>query len=296
MKPLDFSPLQKKKPSAGAYSVIYALVLLPFWPILLWRHIPVGLEYTLVLTAFIGSIIVATLVRGRFRIKTITDFGRINNLAPSATTAKGLAPPAIGGTPFDYRAYNIPMAGIPSELSFLRFKDGKGNYDYTILHLTNSASYPHLYLANSVVGGPYSMDQVVSLEGNFDEHFKLYVVDGTPTDALSIVTPDMMQTLLQGDHGYSVEIKGTDLFIIGYGDLFTEKDLTALYAFGAALLSEFNHRSFSWGMQLILDDQPANSQPMLKQGSQVSYAAIILAVILPLLYGMYRAWLQVRGH
>lgn len=64
--------------------------------------------------------------------------------------------------------------------------------------------------------------QRLSLEGNFDDYFSLFVPKGYEEDALTIFTPDVMQMMIEAVHAYTCEIVDDDFYI--YTDQFKSKD------------------------------------------------------------------------
>ena len=64
--------------------------------------------------------------------------------------------------------------------------------------------------------------QRLSLEGNFDDYFSLFVPKGYEEDALTIFTPDVMQMMIKAVHAYTCEIVDDDFYI--YTDQFKSKD------------------------------------------------------------------------
>lgn len=58
----------------------------------------------------------------------------------------------------------------------------------------------------SSVSRPPAPDQHLSLEGDFDQSFRLYCLDGQEADALYLFTPDVMQNLMDDVEAFDVEI------------------------------------------------------------------------------------------
>ncbi|KDA05614.1 hypothetical protein DC31_14275 [Microbacterium sp. CH12i] len=80
---------------------------------------------------------------------------------------------------------------------------------------------PHMVLdARSNDTGPFSSlisrpqaDQHLSLEGDFDTHFRLYAPIGYETDALYVFTPDLMALLIDETGDLDVEIRDDRLIV-----------------------------------------------------------------------------------
>ena len=61
--------------------------------------------------------------------------------------------------------------------------------------------------------------QRLQLEGDFNEHFNLYVPKGYERDALYIFTPDVMQRMIEVTSRYDSEIIDDDLYVFRTGKL-----------------------------------------------------------------------------
>lgn len=98
-------------------------------------------------------------------------------------------------------------------------------------------SLPHILLEATASGQnthgalPVSVDrsQRLSLEGDFDAHFTLFCPKDYETDALYLLTPDVMALLIDRLGGWHVEIVDDWLFVFAPHDVVTGAD-AALYA------------------------------------------------------------------
>lgn len=84
--------------------------------------------------------------------------------------------------------------------------------------------------------------QTVSLEGDFDRYFDLKLKAGSHIDALSIVTPDVMRTLIDANQNQEIEIKDDALFIIA-GSSQTKWPGKDLFDSADAIADEIVHRA-----------------------------------------------------
>ncbi|AWB85274.1 hypothetical protein [Mycetocola zhujimingii] len=87
-------------------------------------------------------------------------------------------------------------------------------------------SLPHILLVakNDRRVLPYAVParaQVLSLEGNFDDHFTLYCPEGYEQDALYLFTPDVMAELIDRVNSFDVEIIDDWLFLESSRDVVT---------------------------------------------------------------------------
>lgn len=91
--------------------------------------------------------------------------------------------------------------------------DSVSNEKSLLLHLINPLSVgPSGSLPDFIKG-----HQQLSLEGNFDDYFRLYVPPGYEQDALYIFTPDVMAMLIDTLHTFDIEIVDNILYIYQRG-------------------------------------------------------------------------------
>jgi hypothetical protein len=133
--------------------------------------------------------------------------------------------------------------------------------------------FPHIFLdghtGDKAGTHRYSIDRSnrISLEGDFDKYFQVFAPNGYKSIALAVLTPDVMQTLVDESERFDVEIFGSHLRIISkkkvYGKPGRER---AILESAKKLLAEINHLEKSWSkensqnarnMLLKLYDDPA---------------------------------------
>lgn len=117
----------------------------------------------------------------------------------------------------------------------IRFSDGLeiGNYNFTtgsgkntqihvfaFVRVPLTRELPHMVLDarqgnmfGSNLPDTFSRSQRLQLEGNFNDHFDVYVPKEYEADALYVFTPDVMQALLDNGRNLDVEIIGRELYI-----------------------------------------------------------------------------------
>ncbi|HVX57716.1 MAG TPA: hypothetical protein VHA37_08355 [Candidatus Saccharimonadales bacterium] len=103
---------------------------------------------------------------------------------------------------------------------------------YTVASVRLQQDLPHIMLRNktSKVKDRTEMTNAtdLQLEGDFNKYFKLQIEKGQQVDALQVLTPDVMQTLLTYSSREDIELSGKLLsFIIG-GDKRDAADVQAL--------------------------------------------------------------------
>jgi len=89
------------------------------------------------------------------------------------------------------------------------------SYGYMAMQLDRAL--PHIVLDarsnGSSIPMPIGGGQKLSLEGDFDRHFRLYCPRGYETDALYIMTPDLMALLVDETGDFDVEIVDDMLYV-----------------------------------------------------------------------------------
>lgn len=191
----------------------------------------------------------------------------------------------VGNKTYDYRLGD----DLPAEVTWsigqvMKFKGIDIKLDKTM---------PHIYLDShhdSKMSGPrfyISKEQRVSLEGNFDTYFYLYAADGYKQLALSIITPDVMQTLISSAHKFDVEIKGSHLRLISQRNVFKKsKREAALLEAAQTILEEVAHRLKSWRVDEIKNSQDAQLRVKPEQSIKFGRSSFRLAYLICIIIGL----------
>lgn len=141
----------------------------------------------------------------------------------------------------------------------------------------------------TVGGAPVGTDktQRLSLEGNFDQYFALYVPKGYETDALYVFTPDLMQIFIDSVNAYDCEIIDDDLYL--YSEKLMEFGKSDTFKEIGRLTQKLNEilyrRTRSYNDDEINDkslDEVANAGQRLKGRRWIG--AIIFLAIAVLMY------------
>ncbi|HET6924438.1 MAG TPA: hypothetical protein VFH39_01240 [Candidatus Saccharimonadales bacterium] len=164
---------------------------------------------------------------------------------------------------------------------------------------------PHMYLDHRVASrfsGPvrtYANDQQVDLEGDFDRYFQLFTPKGNEALALSIMSPDVMQTLMQAAYSYDIEIKADRVNILAghYAGRLQDEQIAEMEKAARAVLSEIDQKLPTWSA----DDQAQAVATELKYydeqsvrlfgryvGIGVLAIAVSILVATPLFYEAHR--------
>ena len=78
----------------------------------------------------------------------------------------------------------------------------------------------------SRLGATFAKDQVLKLEGDFNDHFTLYAPKEYETDALYVFTPDLMAHFIDNANTYNAEIIDNNLYIYSLRPFFLDKPET----------------------------------------------------------------------
>lgn len=111
---------------------------------------------------------------------------------------------------------------------------GKGSTDYffTVFRFDFVEDMPVFLLENSedyIYGNGIAGLERLSLEGNFDDHFTLYVTKEFEIEALQIFTPEVMEFLIKKASAYSLEIVENHLYIYENNLISSQKEMDAYY-------------------------------------------------------------------
>lgn len=90
--------------------------------------------------------------------------------------------------------------------------------DYTVVRVPLPTALPHILLLSKKTHISLTRDladkQEIHLEGDFNNYFSLQIEKGQQIDVLTVMTPDVMQALVQYDQTEDVEIIGGSLYFI----------------------------------------------------------------------------------
>lgn len=206
------------------------------------------------------------------------------------------------------------------EVGLLAQRDSKTEHFCTYICIDIGKKVPNIVIdakINNLFGsdGKYSgyesFDQNLDLEGDFINAFKLYVPKDYKQDALYILTPDVMQILVNELYMYDIELIGTKVYIIksSYTDLLDKNEYiqlentinSARQAFSKNI-KHYNLVQYSAHKSRKIIDQQSEDAPnsttkdtdptKLKAKTTVYEILLGLAVIIYFNIGIYDAWRQ----
>jgi hypothetical protein len=293
----DFTPLKTKKPfitsAAGIGTIIAGLLVF----IVVGIFVPQIAYYVYIL---VPAAILYLYMIGRAHNKAVTAFAATNGLLPG----EAILPPFFDGVGYDqkfYYCYAFAVDGKVASVAEYQYLTGEGKsrqvHSYTIGVFAQDKSYPHLFLDGQQNGkwGAYSGSQRLSLEGDFDKFFNLYVPSGKSVDALSILTPDVMQTLVTGGRPYDIEIQENLVFVVGKGSHYTYDGLPQLLKFMTNLSQEFDQKNVSWQDTELT---PGTNQELTRSiwGMQNPSQARVVLLFIIIVFLMYYIFIKTTVH
>ena len=127
---------------------------------------------------------------------------------------------------------------------YCRCEQGPKNYviKRTVFEIDYNVVLPTMLLKpdwNNSYAKPYFKKEYhLSLEGDFDHHFDLYVEKEFEIEALQIFTPDIMERLKTDWSRFVVEFSQDRVFIYTGGMITKRKDLEHMYSFAQYLIEK----------------------------------------------------------
>lgn len=251
---IDFSPLQQIK-SVGRYVLIGTrnnrVTLAVFLVLVI---ISVAVTRQIILGAFIGVGYVYWLTTVIIGIKRVAwrDFAAKNNF-PIRPADMMLLPPAVanlGHNKAMSEIITVPLGMVTCELFAYKYVVGYGKsattYNLTVARIELAKQLPHIVL-DSHINDPALTQRVsglrhLQLEGDFNKHFSLYIAKGEHIDVLSIITPDVMQVLIDSVGQQDIEIAGNSLYFASAHEAREPVPLRSLLESVISLSAEINHR------------------------------------------------------
>ena len=170
------------------------------------------------------------IITNQIKILAWRQFAAINGWELDTENAPmGLVPPSLANNGYSRKCSEIVDAkfdNIDCDLMSYQFTISYGKssqtFYFTLADVVLAKSFPHIVLDSKKNRGgfrtiPFGYEKL-KLEGDFDNYFNLYITKGEEIDVLSIITPDVMQTLIDADQQQDIEIYGNNLFFVGIND------------------------------------------------------------------------------
>lgn len=136
-------------------------------------------------------------------------------------------------------------------------------HHYAVVTLRFNKRYPHLFLDSRKNGRShtYSKKQKIELEGKFADYFDLYMPEGSQAGALTIFSPDVMQTIIDYGRPFDIEVEDNRVSLIGNGYAYTAENLQMMLACASTLSKEFEELNTSWRPVKMAAGKPFELKP-----------------------------------
>lgn len=142
------------------------------------------------------------------------------------------------------------IVGKSCDVYMYEFRVGSGRstrtYFCTVARAELPKEFPHFILDSKrtkVVRDFSDTTARVELEGHFHKYFSLRYPPNTQIDALSVITPDVMQTLIDSNADQDIEVCGRYVYFMLHTDHRSPEDLPKLLGSVQTLLDEFLHKA-----------------------------------------------------
>jgi len=229
-------------------------------------------------------------------------FATRNNL----TFVKDRLDPGYSGMIFDEgharkitRGYGFPgRAEIGNYVYTTGSGKNKQTHTWGYIKVKLPRRLPHMVLdskSNNVFGrfsnltDTFGKDQVLSLEGDFNDYFTLYAPKQYERDALYVFTPDVMAKLIDNGGGFDMEVVDDELFIYK-GESFglgSEAELTKLLSIIDSIGTELSEQTDHYADERVADRAQNIIAP---QGMRLKRGINWLSVALFILAAFYIFW------
>ena len=196
--------------------VVVVLISVPLIPIFGSGLLILGIYYVYITRQY------KKLAKGSWeRFGTINGWG-VDYSRPN----QSLIPPSIryGDSQVYSSILKANLSGVECSIFSYETKIGAGkvelpdNFDIAVIELPKSL--PHIILNTTLYQGVIQKEQPnhekLKLEGDFSKYFNLIVEKGNEVDVLAIITPEIMQALIEYGHSESIEIFQDKLYFISY--------------------------------------------------------------------------------
>jgi hypothetical protein len=137
---------------------------------------------------------------------------------------------AVGGNDFSIYSY-MPKTGSDRPVA-----------PFTVFSMPLNYELPRILIISKKVTSEgiskEGLKENLKLEGDFNNYFSVHIAKGTGVNALTILTPDVMQQLTKEAPEYIIDISNKKLNVLSIGDNRNTKDLPILFKVSLDLLEQ----------------------------------------------------------
>ena len=229
---VDFSPLVElnKKPT---HDLLYAIlwILAVFGIIILGAvvsSIAIQLFGYFGIFAGLGLVIYSSIQQNKKRNAALEHFAAVNSWQYSIVYQQINKPGSVfslGHSKTMHHIFSGTKRALPFNFYTYSYVVGYGKneqiYDLQVFELTLPRTLPHMVIDSLVESGnggqstlpiDFAVSQKIELEGDFSEYFSLYAPDNYGITALTVLAPDVMETLMKFAAKCDIEIIQNKLY------------------------------------------------------------------------------------
>ena len=164
-----------------------------------------------------------------------------------------------------------------------------------------SKQVPHIFIRNlqshdTSLPRHFDDNQRVDLEGNFAQNFTVYTHRRTITEALSLLSPNVMTALIDNNKKFDIEFIGNSMYFYTSDYFVTADDLKTSFKTISTLINPIDHRLKSW--KFVLPNNQYYPYLISRPGYATAkiggkyYNGAWIFIILQTIYSFFRIWLQ----
>jgi hypothetical protein len=261
------------------------------------------LPQLLIFGTVVSVLVIAAAAASRHRKQYLARVGRFA-AANGMTFRFDTVPTGLNGMIFDEghsRKINEVISSPDGyEIGNLEYVTGSGKnrqtHTFGFIRVALSRHLPNMVLDArknnfwKFTNLPDSFDrsQRLSLEGDFDTYFDLYVPKQFERDALYVFTPDVMQALIDNGSDYDMEIVDDQLYMYRTTkhDLASEASLRGALVMMDAISAEVTHQTMRYSDERVAGNQSgqvvSTTGQRLKRGLNPIIIVVVIVVILQL--------------
>ena len=162
---------------------------------------------------------------GAYKNQVWVNFAEANRWSVDSETPQvELIPPSLqfGHSPRFSPVIKAQLGSVAADLFTYQCSTGEDRtqqiHRFTVARVDVGASLPHMVLlaksAHADMRQDFANHEDLQLEGDFSKYFTLQIEKGQEIDALAVITPDVMQTLVTYENSEDIEIFAADLYFI----------------------------------------------------------------------------------
>lgn len=186
----------------------------------------------------------------------------------------------------NYTGFAIPQA---NELQIANYEytvgggSSKKTYQYGVIRCKLDKKLPNVFFdatSNNTLGfsnfSELRNNQQLSMEGDFDKYFKVYVPSDYQTDTLYWLTPELMQLLKEHMSNFDIEI--VDNYLYAYHSAkfkFNAQEIPSLIQIGQWLLAQFNQNTKNYK-----DSRTATADLIAQSGQRLKRSTTLITLII----------------